>query len=130
MKKLFVLFLMILTYDGINAQDDMLKELEGQEKKEDASVLGTFNGTRLINGHSVETKHKQALEFIITHRFGKINQGGFDLWGLDESYIRLGLEYGITDRLGVGFGRSSFDKSFDYYVKYKRLNRMKPCLLQ
>lgn len=104
------------------AQDDLLNELE-KEKTEDAPVIGTFNGTRLINGHSVETKHRGALEFIITHRFGKTSSGGIELWGLDESYIRLGLEYGITDKLGVGIGRSSFDKTFDYYVKYKALEQ-------
>ena len=123
MKKFFALALLLTITLVSFAQDDLLKELNSQEEKENVPVVGTFNGTRLINGHSIETKNRGALEFIITHRFGRINSGGFNLWGLDESYIRIGLEYGITDKLGVGFGRSSFDKSFDYYVKYKVLEQ-------
>jgi hypothetical protein len=103
------------------AQNDLLSELESEEKP--AVTTTIFNGTRLINGHSVETKHKGELEFIITHRFGYINSGGYNLWGLDDASIRLGLEYAITDKLGIGFGRSSYDKSFDYYLKYKLLQQ-------
>jgi hypothetical protein len=122
MKHIFTLFLLLVAVSITQAQDDLLKELE-QDDKDETTVIGTFNGTRIINGHSVETKHKGSLEFIITHRFGRINKGGYEMWGLDESVIRLGLEYGITDRLGVGVGRSSGDKSFDYYVKYKALEQ-------
>ncbi len=107
------------------AQDDLLSEMEKQETVVSDFTIGTFSGTRLINGHSIETKHKGSLEFIITHRFGTLNSGGYNLWGLDNSSIRLGLEYGITDKLGVGVGRSSFDKTFDYYTKYKVLRQTK-----
>jgi Membrane bound beta barrel domain (DUF5777) len=101
------------------AQDDLLKELEQSQTPETNYIGQTFKGTRIINSQSVETKGKGELEFIFSHRFGKINEGSFNLWGLDEAYVRLGFEYGITDRLGVGIGRSSTDKTYDSYLRYK-----------
>lgn len=105
------------------SQDDLLKELEGSLTKTKDPVIGTFSGTRIVNGHSVETRKKNVLEFIFTHRFGAINTGAYEAFGLDNSVVRIGLEYGVTDRLMVGIGRSSSDKSFDYFGKYKALQQ-------
>lgn len=101
------------------AQDDLMAELEQQVDPEVIYSLQTFKGTRIINGQSVETKGKGELEFIFSHRFGRINSGSYNFWGLDDAFVRLGLEYGITDRLGIGVGRTSLDKTFDGYLRYK-----------
>jgi Membrane bound beta barrel domain (DUF5777) len=101
------------------AQDDLLKELQESEKKETEYVTSTFKGSRLVNGQSVETRHRGELEFIFAHRFGRVNDGIYELFGLDQAYVRIGLEYGITDRLSTGFGRNSVDKTMDTYVRYK-----------
>src|SRR5690606_7279575 len=116
-----VLFCFITSF--LYAQEDLLEELEQVQGEQTDLTLQTFKGTRLINGHSVETKPGGALEFIISHRFGTLNSGSYNLWGLDASTIRLGLEYGVTDRLGIGVGRSSYDKSYDGYLKYKLLRQ-------
>jgi len=79
----------------------------------------TFYDTRIVNGHSVETNNKGLLKFIISHRFGEINGGPSELWGLDNSTIRFGLDYGITDKWTIGIGRSSFEKTYDGYLKAK-----------
>lgn len=105
------------------AQDDLMSVLELQEEPGTTYTLQTFKGTRVINGQSVETKGKGELEFIFSHRFGRINSGSYNFWGLDDAFVRLGLEYGITDRLGVGIGRSSTDKTFDGFVRYKVLRQ-------
>ena len=110
---------------SIFAQDELLKELENSDSTSNEPVIATFSGTRLVNGHSVETRHKNILEFIITHRFGKLNSGAYQAFGLDNSAVRIGLEYGITDRLNVGIGRSSSDKTLDYLAKYKVLQQSK-----
>lgn len=105
------------------SQDDLLKELEAGQPQTNNPVLSTFSGTRIVNGHSVETRSKNVLEFIITHRFGTLNSGAYEAFGLDNSVVRIGLEYGITDRLLVGIGRTSSDKSFDYFAKYRALRQ-------
>lgn len=105
------------------SQNNLLEELELSEQKDTNFIISTFQGTRLVNGQSVETKHKGELEFIFSHRFGRINDGIFELFGLDQAYVRIGLEYGITDRLGVGMGRNSVDKTMDGYLRYKLLKQ-------
>ena len=107
------------------SQDDLLKELDEKEPEAKEYAFATFKGTRLVNGHSVETKKKHELELIISHRFGMLNSGPVNFWGLDEAYIRIGLEYGITDRFNLGVGRNSFNKIYDGYLKYKLLSQSK-----
>lgn len=116
-KNITLLFLLVSI--SLFAQDDLMKELEQSQKPETTYIGQTFKGTRIINSQSVETKGKGELEFIFSHRFGPINGGSFTLWGLDQAYVRIGLEYGITDRLGVAIGRSSTDKTYDGYLRYK-----------
>ena len=121
MKKLL---LVLLIFSSLNAtsQDDLLAMID-EESEEITLVEATFKGTRLINGHSIETRKKGVLDFIISHRFGTLNSGSYELWGLDNATIRLGLEYAVTDRLYVGVGRSSFEKTYDGFVKYRILRQ-------
>lgn len=86
-------------------------------------ATGMFRGTRVINGQSVETLQEGEMEFIIAHRFGRINGGGYELFGLDQATIRIGLDYGLNNRLMVGFGRSSQNKIYDGYVKARLLRQ-------
>jgi len=104
-------------------QDDLLKQLEQNNTAEGTTVTGTFKGTRLINGHSIETREKGNLDFIISHRFGRLNSGAYSLFGLDDSNIRLGLDYAVTDRLTLGLGRNSLSKVYDGFLKYKLLEQ-------
>ncbi len=106
-------------------QNDLLKELEQSSPPEKKFAFATFKGTRILNGHSVETKNRGELEVFIAHRFGRLNSGAVNFWGLDESYIRIGVEYGITDRFGVGVGRNSYYDIYDAYFKYKLLRQSK-----
>lgn len=105
------------------AAQDLLAELDKQAPQAPEFVAATFKSTRLVNGQTIETKGRGALEFIFAHRFGPLSSGAYEMWGLDQAYVRLGLEYGITDRLGVGIGRNSEDKTMDTYLRYKVLRQ-------
>lgn len=121
MKNLLYLLLFFSVLRGI-CQDDLLA-LVDEESNESTLTEATFKGTRLINGHSIETRNKGVLDFIISHRFGTLNSGSYELWGLDNATIRIGLEYAITDRLYIGLGRSSFEKTYDGFAKYRLLRQ-------
>jgi hypothetical protein len=54
---------------------------------------------------------------FIGHRFGKINGGFYEFFGLDQASMRLGFDYGINDWLTAGIGRSTLEKTWDIYVK-------------
>ena len=107
------------------AQEDLLKELENSQPPQTDYAFQTFKGTRLVNGHTVETKPRGSLEFIFAHRFGALNGGLYEMFGLDEAYVRLGLDYGINDRLSVSLGRNSVDKTLDGYLKYRIVRQQK-----
>lgn len=106
-------------------QDDLLDMLEAELKDEEHAVEATFKGTRLINGHSVETRKKRNLDFIISHRFGELSGGAYELYGLDQSNIRIGFDYALFDNLSLGIGRNSFEKTVDGYIKYRLLRQTK-----
>ncbi len=122
---IFKWFLMVALSAGIqtisNAQD--LLDLLGEDEPTTEFTYATFKTTRIINGHSVENPADGVLLFMISHRFGKLNSGAYDFFGLDQATIRLGFEYGIGERLSVGIGRSSYQKAYDGFVKYKILRQ-------
>lgn len=122
MKKISLLTALFLVCNLCNAQDDLLNQLD-QDNILNEKVTSTFKGSRLINGQTVETKHKGELEFIFAHRFGSVKGGLYELFGLDQAFVRIGLEYGITDNLGVGIGRNSFDKTMDGYMRYRAMSQ-------
>ena len=121
--KLTLLATLLISFSTVVAQEDLLKELEESKKPETDYTTATFKGTRLVNGQTIETKGKGTLEFIFAHRFGAVNGGVYEMFGLDQAYVRIGLEYGLTDRLGVGVGRNSVDKTIDTYLRYKVLRQ-------
>ncbi len=114
MHKLFITGIFLFVTFTLSAQDDLMAMLEKEDAKQTNYTLATFKASRLINGQSVETIAKKHLNFWISHRFGAINSGFIDNFlGLDEARIRLGLEYALTDRLLVGAGRSTIEKTYD-----------------
>lgn len=122
MKKTLLILLFLGLYGHIAAQD-LMEILDEETPQHKEYVSATFKGTRIINGHSVENRKKGVLEFLISHRFGRINDGIDEFFGLDNSNIRFALEYALTDDLMFGIGRSSFEKTYDGFVKYKLLKQ-------
>ena len=125
MKRIIALIFstMLLSLGSVKAQDDLLDLLEEEEGELTNYTEATFKSARLINGHSVETRTKGTLEFMISHRFGRINSGAYEFFGLDGANVRFGLEYGLTKNLNIGVGRNSFEKTYDGFLKYKLLRQ-------
>ena len=120
------LLLAALAAPAAHAQTDLLGQLEQETKKDaapNAIVDATFKSTRLINGHTVETPGEGTLVFLFSHNFGTVNSGASTLFGFDNAKVRIALEYGISDRVEVGFGRSSLDKTLDGFLKYRALRQ-------
>jgi hypothetical protein len=111
------------------AQDstDLFKMLNDESKQLDNNrrdyTTATFKTTRLINGHTVETTGKGILDLKVSHRFGAFSEGGYEAFGLDHATMRIGLDYGLTKRFSIGVGRSTFEKQYDAFVKYKLLRQ-------
>lgn len=82
----------------------------------------TFKDTRLVNGHTVEMLPEGELKAIIAHRFGALNDA-YNLFGLDQAAMRMGVDYGVIHNLNIGIGRTTLDKTWDAYAKYKLLSQ-------
>ncbi len=122
MKRLFLLlFVFLLCGQWLVAQDDLLSML-GEEKTIDYATA-SFKTNRIINGHSIENTAAGVLDFKISHRFGPVRQGVYDMFGLDAATIRIGFDYGITNRLMVGIGRNGNEKIIDGFAKYRLLRQ-------
>ncbi|GGM73775.1 hypothetical protein GCM10010967_01750 [Dyadobacter beijingensis] len=123
MKVLRLLVMLMSASTVLYAQDDLLNELSKQDSAQTVPVTATFKSTRVVNGQSVETMKKKHLDFRISHRFGKLNSGAYQFFGLDQATMRLGFEYGLTDDLEIGVGRSTSQKVYDFFAKYKVLKQ-------
>ena len=107
----------------VNAQDDLFNLLLGDEDPVYVSYL--FKGTKVVNGQSVELPAKGVLQFNIQHRFGPLNSGFYNLYGLDISQVRISFDYGLKDWLAVSLGRSSSLKIIDLSTKIRLKRQVK-----
>jgi hypothetical protein len=129
-KTLLLALMLIASSDRLSAQtdstsyDELSKLLdENTDKSVKEYSYGAFKTTRVINGHSIENTGKGILDFKISHRFSPMSGGVHEFFGLDGASIRLGLDYGVSDAITVGLGRSSMYKEYDGYVKAKILRQ-------
>lgn len=122
--KSIITFAFLLIIFPLFAQDidALLEEATGSETE---YVAATFKSTRIISGHSIERMPLGQLDFRISHRFGEVNSGAYDLWGLDQANIHFGLDYGITDWFMIGIGRGTYEKTYDGLVKISALRQSK-----
>lgn len=112
MKNFFILLTLSLFISPLFAQEDTLKQVTSKP------VRFTFGATTLIENNTVETVYKGGLELEIRHRFSPI-QNYHDLFGIyGSANTRIGLNYGITDRLMIGAGTTKNYKLQDIQWKY------------
>jgi hypothetical protein len=118
-----ILTMIITGYTAIASGQDLQSLLEDKMEEPTQYTSATFKATRIMNGHSIERMKEGQLDFRISHRFGRINSGAYEFFGLDQANIHLSLEYGITDWLMVGLGRGTFEKTVDGFVKFSILRQ-------
>jgi opacity protein-like surface antigen len=117
----FALLIITLTLN-LKAQDDLMDMLGDTEPTTDYA-FATFKSTRISLGQSVENPANGNLIFDIQHHFGPANSGFDDFFGLDQATTRLGLQYGLTDWLVIGIGRTTLEKTVDGLLKAKLLQQ-------
>ena len=123
MKRLSIFLLFLVLAASLSAQDDLMNMLKDSTSSQTNYTTATFKSTRVINGHSVQMMAPGQLDVRISHRFGRVNLGAYEFFGLDQSNMHFSLEYGITKWLMVGIGRGSYEKTFDGFAKYAILRQ-------
>ncbi|MDP1973339.1 MAG: DUF5777 family beta-barrel protein, partial [Sediminibacterium sp.] len=99
LRQVVILFFCFVSSVLVSAQEvDLFKlqEKEEKEKEKNTTDITTaiFKTTRIVNGHSIENIGAGLLDVKINHRFGRVNTGGYNLFGLDQASMRMGLDYG------------------------------------
>jgi hypothetical protein len=133
-----IIRILILTFflnsSFIFSQDDLLDLVKEDPKNEPAKkVYATFKTTKIVNSQNIETVKKRNIDFRVTHRFGNIynsssanalNEAAHNSFGMDNSSdIRTSFDYGITDNLTIGIGRSKYREMNDASIKWRFLNQ-------
>ncbi len=120
---MFPVLLFTFTVCNLPAQDlDKILQLVTADTTPDYAY-GTFKGITIINGQSVEIAGHNDLHFLVSHRFGAVNSGIYNFFGLDQGTTRFGFDYGIRDILSLSLGRSSYEKTYDGGIKFKLLKQ-------
>ncbi|MDQ3681509.1 MAG: DUF5777 family beta-barrel protein [Bacteroidota bacterium] len=118
---LFALLLLLLKNSFAQNEDTLTTSFENKHVKE--KVSASFKSSRVIMSHSIQMLKPGVLDFLILHRFGNVNRGLYEFFGLDQATFRLAFDYGITKDLTIGIGRSSYKKELDGFLKYRILQQ-------
>ncbi len=102
----------------------LAQEEETTEKPKERPARPAFESGLLFDNATTTLQPSKTLEMIIQHRFGSIENGITDLYGIwAPSNIRLGLNYSIFDNLMAGIGTTKFNKMQDIQIKYNVLQQ-------
>ena len=107
----------------VHAQEEDLLSLAEKDSSKKEFITGAFKSSRVINGHSMEFIGAGVLDFRILHRFGTVQMGLKDFFGLDDANMRMGFDYGINKNLTIGIGRSGFNKELDGFIKQRLVHQ-------
>ncbi|ULC59874.1 DUF5777 family beta-barrel protein [Flaviramulus sp. BrNp1-15] len=121
MKYIYIIF--FLTPILLFSQDDLLSEIDSETEEDFKSAA--FKGLKIVNFESTKMVSKQELYFVVSHRFGSVETGLKDFFGLDQAVTRLNLIYGISDGINIGVSRSSFRKIYESSLKIRLLREKK-----
>ncbi|MBK9212016.1 MAG: hypothetical protein IPO14_03420 [Saprospiraceae bacterium] len=116
------LICLCISYGSGQTEDSMLDDIAPDSEQTTYST-NAFKSPRVINSNSIEMLRQGVLDFRILHRFGLLSGGGYELFGLDQATMRMAFDYGITNQLMVGVGRSTNKKELDGFVKYRILQQ-------
>lgn len=119
MKSKYTLFILFLSIASYMSAQSLLDKLENEHQEIDNYTMATFKGTRLSISHSVETRKKNTLEISLMTRYWNVPDSDGRSFIADRMCSRIGIDYGITDRLTIGAGSGNPNGIIDTYVKYR-----------
>ncbi len=121
--KFLLLPVLLISVELSTAQDNLLSLLDSTSKPKKEFVTSSFKSSRVINGQSMEMLGKNVLDVRILHRFGLVNTGAGNFFGLDQASMRLGFDYGISRNFTIGVGRSTLGKELDGFLKFRMIQQ-------
>lgn len=126
LKYLMLAFLFTGVMNNLNGQEEDLLSLIGVDDKPKKEFVNySFKSSRVIMSHSMEIIRPGVMDFRILHRFGNLNKGAYEFFGLDNATMRMSFDFGLSKNLMAGIGRSTNKKEFDAFAKYRIIHQSK-----
>lgn len=101
----------------IKAQENLLDSLDTEQK--DHTIYTAFKGLQIVNLQSTKMIAMRDLYFVVSHRFGSLNDGINTFFGLDNANTKIGAIYGVKNWLALGLSRHTLNKVYEGTVKYR-----------
>ena len=120
MKK--IVFIVWLSSCLAFTQEDLLNEIDTDSVINEYATAA-FKGLKIVNFESTKLVAKKELTFIVSHRFGSIENGIDSFFGLDDAVTRLNFVYGLSDCINISVSRSSFQKIYESAIKYRMIRQ-------
>ena len=99
-------------------------QLPRERAVQDRPIADVFWAPTNIGLSTVYNLSARNLNTSVTHTFGLVGGGIDRFFGMDDgANTRLGVEYGLSDRLSAGIGRMTFHKVVDVRGKYNMLRQ-------
>jgi hypothetical protein len=118
MKKVYTIIILVLLLPAL-----IIAQEEEKTKTKSKPVRAPFACPTVIDNQTVYIPTAKTLEFVIEHRFDRIENISnlFGIYG--SSNIRLGANYSITNKLSVGYGITKYRMLSDFRIKYNILEQ-------
>jgi len=118
MKKNIIFIILLSLSSMLSFAQDVTTEATGGKEK-DYPVSATFESGYLIDAQTVVIPDKKTLEMVIQHKFGTIENGHSNLWGIyGSSNIRIGLNYVPCKNVQIGAGITKRYMTTDANLKW------------
>jgi hypothetical protein len=88
-------------------------------------VSSTWKSLKVVNFETTKLVAPKEFQLIISHRFGSVENGIDDLFGLDNAVTRFQFVYGLTDWMHIEASRTSYNKTYQLATKFKLKNQIK-----
>lgn len=117
-KYLFIFCLSLFVLPNVNAQDDLLDELDG-DATDSSYELPAFKAMKIGNLQSTKMADKGDFYFIVSHRFGALKEGFDTFLGLDEASTKIQLLYSFWDGVQLSISRESYNRTLAASAKIR-----------
>lgn len=121
MKLKFTLLFILLSFFSLQAQEDLLSEIDTANVEE--IYQPSFKGLQIVTAQSTKMPAKKEFYFVVAHRFGDISEGLNNFFGLDNATTEIGGIYGITEGFAINISRHTYKKTYEAGVKYRLLQQ-------
>lgn len=109
----------LLSLTVMQAQDDLLDELDKETKPETQFELPAFKAMKIGNLQSTKVADKGDLYMYVSHRFGTLQNGLKTFFGFDDANTKIQLVYGFWEGVQLGISRESLGQTYAGSIKVR-----------